>query len=241
MRVTLFITCLVDQFFPNVGVSMVRLLRRYGCEVEFPQSQTCCGQPAFNSGYVREAREVALNQLNAFEGADYVVSPSGSCSGMVHHYYHELFAGDPQLAARADALAAKTYEFSQFLVNVLGVTDVGAVCPHTVTYHPACHGSRILGIKNEPMALLQNVEGVTLLPLAKAEDCCGFGGAFAVKLGDISGAMVNEKVDHIAETGADFLVSGDMGCLMNMGGQMKKRGLKTEPLHLAEFLYRFSS
>jgi len=241
MKVSLFITCLVDQFYPNVGVSMVRLLRRYGCTIDFPASQTCCGQPAFNSGYPKEARAVALGLLNAFEDAEYVVSPSGSCVGMIQHYYHELFANDPALAKRADALAKKTYEFSQFLVNVLGVTDVGAVCPHTVTFHPSCHASRLLGVRSEPMTLLENVQDIRLVPLPYANDCCGFGGTFAVKLSDVSGAMVAEKADHIAETGAEFLVSTDAGCLMNIAGHMKRRGIATQPLHLAELLERFSA
>ena len=240
MKVSLFITCLVDQFYPSVGVSAVRLLRRYGCDVDFPARQTCCGQPAFNSGYVAQARDVARNQLEAFEDADYVVSPSGSCTGMVHHYYHDLFAGDPVLLARAERLVAKTFELSQFLVDVLKVTDVGARCPQTATFHPSCHGSRLLGVREQPLELLRNVKDLTLIPLPKSQDCCGFGGTFAVKMSDISGSMVQEKVDNVASAGVDYLVSTDMGCIMNIAGQMRRRGMKTEPIHLAEFLWRFS-
>ena len=241
MKVSLFITCLVDQFYPSVGVSAARLLRRYGCDVDFPPKQTCCGQPAFNSGYVNDARDVARTQLDAFEDAEFVVSPSGSCTGMVHHYYHELFADDPVLLARAERLVGKTYEVSQFFVDVLKVTDLGARCPHTATFHPSCHGSRLLGVKEQPLTLLRNVRDLTLIPLPQSQDCCGFGGTFAVKMSDISGAMVQEKVDNIVKTDADFLVSTDMGCIMNITGQMKRRGLKTEPIHLAELLWRFSS
>jgi L-lactate dehydrogenase complex protein LldE len=240
VRVSLFITCIVDQLFPNVGVSMVRLLRRYGCDVDFPASQTCCGQPPFNSGYVKEARTIAANHLRAFADSEYIVSPSGSCTGMVHHYYSELFADDPVLAEKAAKLAERSYEFSSFLVNVLGVTDVGAVCPHTVTFHPSCHASRLLGVRDEPMTLLYNVRDIKLVPLPYATDCCGFGGTFSVKMSDVSGAMVSEKVDHVAETGAEYLVGTDMGCLINIGGHMKRRGMSTKVMHLAEFLETFS-
>lgn len=240
-KVSLFITCIVDQVFPNVGVSMMRLLRRYGCEVDFPASQTCCGQPCFNSGYVKEARSIARNHLDAFDGSDYIVSPSGSCTGMVKHYYSELFADDPTLASRASTIAERSYEFSSFLVNVLGVVDAGAACPHRVTFHPSCHGSRLLGVKDEPLTLLEHVQGIELVPLPYAEDCCGFGGTFAVKMSGVSGAMVSEKVDHVVETGADYLVGTDMGCLVNIGGHMKRRGLSTKVMHLAEFLDEFST
>ncbi len=240
MRVSIFITCIVEQLYPQVGVSMVRLLRRFGCDVDFPKSQTCCGQPAFNSGYPKEARTVALNQLKALADCDYVVSPSGSCTGMVKHYYHELFAGDAKLAAAADRLAERTYEFSQFMVNVLNVRDVGAVCPHRVTFHPSCHGSRILGVRDEPLEMLQAVQDIDLVPLPHAQDCCGFGGTFAVKLPDVSGAMVAEKVDNIVSVQPEYLVSTDMGCIMNIAGHMNKRGMSVKPMHLAQFLDQFS-
>ena len=226
----------MDQLYPDVGVSAVRLLQRLGCDVSFPKGQTCCGQPAFNSGYVDSARQVALNNLKTFEKADYVVSPSGSCAGMVHHYYHDLFKDNPRLAADAQSLADRTYELSQSILNDLKVTDVGARFPHTVAYHPSCHGSRLLGVKTEPMQLLKSVRDIEILPIAKSQDCCGFGGTFAVKMADVSGAMVGEKVDCIASTDADYLVGADMGCLMNISGAMRRRGLPTQALHLAQLL-----
>jgi L-lactate dehydrogenase complex protein LldE len=241
MKVSLFVTCLVGQFFPEAGTSTVRLLRRYGCEVDYPSGQTCCGQPAFNSGYVDAARDAARNHYKAFTNADYIVSPSGSCTGMVHHYYAELFAKEPEMLEKINAMAAKTYEFSQFMINVLGVEDVGAEFPHRVTYHPACHGMRLLGIKEEPLRLLSAIKGIELIELPKGEDCCGFGGTFSVKLSDISGAMVTEKSDHVEETGAEYLVSTDMGCLMNINGNLRRRGSKVKILHLAELLYQASS
>jgi L-lactate dehydrogenase complex protein LldE len=236
MKVSLFVTCLVDQLYPDVGMCTARLLQSLGCEVNVPKGQVCCGQPAFNSGYVASARKVALNNLLAFEGADYVVSPSGSCTGMMHHYYHELFADDPALAEATEVLTSKTYELSQFVVNVLGITDVGAQFPHTVTYHPSCHGSRILGVKDEPLALLNAVRDITLKPLEMAQDCCGFGGTFAVKMSDVSGAMVSEKAGHVVDTKAEYLVGTDMGCLMNISGCLKRAGHTTKALHLAQLL-----
>lgn len=233
----MFITCLSDAVYPRVGEAMVRLLARYGVSVSFPAAQTCCGQPAFNSGHWEEARSSARTLLDAFEDSDFVVSPSGSCTGMIHHYFPKLFEQDPSMRAKAEALAAKTYEFTQFLVQVLGVEDVGAVFPHKVTYHPSCHGSRLLGIKAEPMTLLGNVRGMEIVPLPFAEDCCGFGGTFAVKMCDISGAMVSEKTDHVLETDAEVLVGLDMGCLMNIGGHLKFRGKPVRVMHVAELLY----
>jgi L-lactate dehydrogenase complex protein LldE len=229
MNVALFITCVADQLF-------VRLLRRLGCSVSFPEAQACCGQPAFNSGYADDARAAALALLDAFEDAEYVVSPSGSCVGMIHHYYPQLFAGDSVLAERAQRFASKTYELSQFIVGVLGVTDVGAEFQHTVTYHASCHASRLLGAREEPLELLRAVKQLELVPLPRCEDCCGFGGAFSVKLADISSAMVDEKVAHIESTEAPFVVSTDLGCLMNIQGRLDQRGSRTRAVHLAEIL-----
>jgi L-lactate dehydrogenase complex protein LldE len=237
MKVSLFITCLSDAIYPRVGEAMARLLAKYGVAVDFPASQTCCGQPAFNSGYWDEARASAKTLVEAFDDSDFVVSPSGSCTGMIHHYFPKLFENDPTMLAKANALAAKTYEFTQFLVQVLGVEDVGAHFPHKVTYHPSCHGSRLLGIKNEPATLMANVRGMELVPLPFAEDCCGFGGTFAIKMCDISGAMVSEKTDHVLETEAEVLVGLDMGCLMNIGGNLRYRGKPVRVMHLAELLY----
>lgn len=236
MKVSLFITCLSDALYPRVGEAMVRLLARYGVELQFPTVQTCCGQPAFNSGYWKEARDSAQTILDAFEDSDFVISPSGSCTGMIHHY-PKLFENDPVMLERANRLQSKAYEFTQFLVQVLGVTDIGAVFPHKVTYHPSCHGSRILGVKDEPMALIGNVKGLELVPLPFAEDCCGFGGTFAVKMADISGAMVTEKVDHVLETEAEVLVGLDMACLLNIAGNLRYRNEPVRVMHLAELLY----
>ncbi|SEF87774.1 (Fe-S)-binding protein [Paenibacillus sp. UNC499MF] len=236
MKVSLFITCLSDLVYPRVGQAMVRLLARHGIEVHFPEVQTCCGQPAFNSGYWDDARKSARTLLEAFDDSDFVLSPSGSCTGMVRHYYPKLFQDDPDLLAKAEALGEKTYEFTQFLVGVLGVTDLGAVFPRKVTYHPSCHGSRLLGIKDEPASLLEHVRGLELIPLPHAEDCCGFGGTFAVKMSDISGAMVTEKSDHVLETEAEVLVGLDMGCLMNISGSLLHRGKPVKVMHLAELL-----
>ncbi|SFE14298.1 L-lactate dehydrogenase complex protein LldE [Paenibacillus algorifonticola] len=236
MKVSLFITCLSDAMYPRVGEAMVRLLAKCGVRLDFPTVQTCCGQPAFNSGYWKEARESAKTILDAFEDSDFVISPSGSCTGMIHHY-PKLFENDPVMLARANKLQQKSYEFTQFLVQVLGVKDVGAVYPHKVTYHPSCHGSRLLGIKEEPLELMRHVKGMELVPLPFAEDCCGFGGTFAVKMADISGAMVTEKADHVLETEAEVLVGLDLACLMNIAGNLRYRNEPVKVMHLAELLY----
>jgi L-lactate dehydrogenase complex protein LldE len=222
--------------YPRVGEAMVRILARNGVQLDFPKVQTCCGQPAFNSGYWDDARASAKTLLEAFEDSDFVVSPSGSCTGMIHHYYPKLFEDDPVMLDKALRLKEKTYEFSQFLVNVLGVEDVGASFPHKVTYHPSCHGSRLLGIKDEPMKLLKNVKGLEFVPLPDAELCCGFGGTFAVKMSDISGAMVTEKVHNVESTEAEVLVGIDMGCLMNISGHIHAGGKPIRVMHLAELL-----
>lgn len=237
MKVSLFMTCLNDAIYPRVGSAVVGLLERYGIEVDFPKTQTCCGQPAFNSGYWKEARESAKTLLEAFDDSDFVISPSGSCTSMIHHYYPKLFEDDAVLLEKANRLVEKTYEFSQFVVNVLGVENVGAQFPHKVTYHPSCHGTRLLGVKDEPMTLLNNVEGLELLPLPFSEDCCGFGGTFAVKMSDISGAMVQEKAEHVMSTEAEVLVGLDMSCLMNISGSLLYRGDKIRVMHVAELLY----
>ncbi|OPH51923.1 Fe-S oxidoreductase [Paenibacillus ferrarius] len=236
MKVSLFITCLSDAIYPRVGEAMVRLLAKYGIQLEFPNVQTCCGQPAYNSGYWDEARITAKTILKAFEDSDFVISPSGSCTYMIHHYSN-LFQDDPVNMEKALELQRKTYEFTQFLVQVLGVTDLGAVFPHKVTYHPSCHGSRLLGVKDEPLELLKNVQGLQFVPLPFAEDCCGFGGTFAVKMADISGAMVSEKVNHVKETEAEVLVGLDMACLMNIAGNLRFRNEPVKVMHLAELLY----
>lgn len=230
------ITCLSDAFYPNVGEAMTRLLARYGVRLHFPEIQTCCGQPAYNSGYWDEARKAAAIMLEAFEDSDFVISPSGSCTGMIHHY-PKLFEQDPVMLEKAQKLQRKSFEFTQFLVQVLGVRDVGAVFPRKVTYHSSCHGSRLMGIREEPMTLLQQVKGLELIPLPHAEDCCGFGGTFAVKMADLSGAMVTEKGEHVIETEAEVLTGLDMACLMNIAGHLRYRNHHVRVMHVAELLY----
>lgn len=237
MKASIFITCLADSIYPNVGESMARLLDHLGVELDFPEGQTCCGQPAFNSGYRNEAREVAKTLIEAFDKSEYVIGPSGSCVGMIQHYYPMLFEGDPKWEDRAKRLVNKTYELTQFIVNVIGKTNIGAHYEATATYHPSCHATRILGVKNEPMALLKEVQGLKLIDLPFKEDCCGFGGTFAVKMHDVSGAMVAEKAQHVQETGAEVLVGVDMGCLMNIGGRLRYEGAPVKVKHLAELLW----
>jgi L-lactate dehydrogenase complex protein LldE len=237
MRVSLFITCLVDQFWPAVGVGAVEVLRRAGCEVVFDERQTCCGQPAFNTGYRTEARRLARRFIEVFEdgGADYVVSPSGSCTAMAHHF-HELFADDESWRMRAEALAAHTYEFGAFLVGVLGVDDVGASFKGRVTWHDACHGLRDLGVREEPRRLLRKVRGAEFVELPNADACCGFGGTFSVKYPEISVAILDNKIDAIERAGVRAVVSGDASCLMQIGGRLTRNNSSVRTMHLAELL-----
>jgi len=236
MRVSLFVTCLVDQLWPAAAVGAVDVLRRLGCAVEFDQRQTCCGQPAFNTGYRPAARALARRQIEIFESSavDAIVSPSGSCTAMVRHY-DQLF-DDASWRARARAVAERTYELSSFLVNRLGVEDVGASFFGRLTWHDACHGLRDLGIRHEPRRLLRRVTGAELVELPNAEACCGFGGTFAVKYPEISVAMLDEKVDAIERAGVDAVVSGDASCLMQIGGRLSRRGSAVRAMHLAEVL-----
>ena len=235
MRIHLFIPCFVDQLMPDVGVAMVRVLEKLGHTLVYPERQTCCGQPPFNSGFSDEAREVAAHQLTCFEKAEVVVGPSGSCVAMMKVFYPQLFAGTPQEAA-AQALADKTYEFSQFLVDRLGVTDVGATFQGKVTIHDGCHGLRELRIKRQPRELLRHVRGLELVEMGEAETCCGFGGAFAVKMPQLSTAMVEVKARSILATGAQAVVSCDPSCLMQIGGYLKRQGHAIRCLHVAEVL-----
>jgi L-lactate dehydrogenase complex protein LldE len=229
------VTCLGDVFFPDVGLATVRLLRRLGVKVDFPRAQTCCGQPHFNSGYHEDARLIARHTIQAFVGDSLVVTPSGSCAAMVKLEYPKLFQNDLIWHGRAEDLARRTYELSDFIVNKLGLVDVGARFSGKVTYHMACH-LRGLGIQSEPERLLQNVKGIQYLPLERSDECCGFGGSFSVRFPQISGAMVRDKVEFIEKTGADFVVATDAGCLMNIAGCLRRRGSKIKPLHLAEIL-----
>ena len=229
------ITCLGDVLFPDVGVATVKLLRRLGVTVDFPTAQTCCGQPQFNSGFHHEARDLAKHTIQAFVKSPLVVTPSGSCAAMVKLEYPELFHHDPIWHGRAEDLARRTHELSDFLVNVLGKEDVGARFEAKATYHMACH-LRGLGITTEPMRLLQNVKGLDLAPLERHDECCGFGGSFAVRFPEISGAMVNDKAAFIAKTGADVVIATDAGCLMNIGGCLRRRQSAVRIMHLAEVL-----
>jgi len=235
MKIALMVTCLGDALFPGVGVATVRLLRRLGVEVSFPEAQTCCGQPHFNSGYHDDARDLARHTIEAFAGAAKVVTPSGSCAAMVKLEYPELFHHDDVWRRRALDLAARTHELSDFLVNVLGVEDVGARFEGRATYHMACH-LRGLGLLTEPERLLRRVRGLELVPLERADECCGFGGSFSVRFPEISGAMVKDKADFIEKTGVDVVVATDAGCLMNIGGCLRRRGGRVRTLHLAEVL-----
>jgi L-lactate dehydrogenase complex protein LldE len=234
--VGLFVTCLVDMFRPSVGFAAVKLLEDAGCRVAVPELQTCCGQPAYNSGDRADARAVAAQVIAVFEGFDHVVVPSGSCGGMIAHHYPALFDDEPAMRARAEALAARTYELTAFLVDVLGVRHVEAQCAATVTYHDSCSGLRELGIKAQPRALLASVGGLKVAEMANAEVCCGFGGTFCVKYPDISNAMLGDKVRDIVATGADTLLAGDLGCLMNMAGKLQREGLAVRVRHTAEVL-----
>jgi L-lactate dehydrogenase complex protein LldE len=235
MKVSLFITCLIDTFQPNVGKATVELLERFGCEVLFPTSQVCCGQPAYNGGYVAETKQAAKNMIQAFESAEYVVTPSGSCATMFHEYPH-MFKGDVKWEERAKLLTEKTYELTQFIVEVLKVTDVGACLNGNATYHSSCHMTRLLGVKEAPFMLLTNVKGLEIEQLPNSQNCCGFGGTFSVKMMPISEQMVDEKVNSIEQTGADYLIGADCGCLMNIGGRIERLGKSVQVLHIAEVL-----
>lgn len=235
-RVSIFVTCLVDQIFPNVGLSMASVLERLGYEIDFREDQTCCGQPAFNSGFREEARKVALHFLNVFENADYIVLPSGSCTAMCSHHFAELFRDDEAALRCVHALEPKIWEFSRFLLDVAGVEDVGASFDGKVTYHDSCHALRELGIKEGPRRLLRQVRGLELVEMDTAEECCGFGGTFSVKFAELSGAMARTKVESIRRTGASAVVSIDSSCLMQIQGAIRKEGLPVRALHLAEVL-----
>lgn len=235
-RVGLFVTCLVDLMRPSVGFAAVKLLEDAGCTVEVPAGQTCCGQPAFNSGNQPDARALARQTIAAFEGYDYVVAPSGSCAGMLKTHYPELLSGDPAWGRRAKAFAERTHELIAFLVDVRKVTRVAARFEGSVTYHDSCSGLRELGIKAQPRALLGTVDGLTLTELDEAHVCCGFGGTFATKYPEISNAMVERKAQKIAETKAQCLLAGDLGCLLNMRGKLSRLGTPVSARHVAEVL-----
>ena len=235
-RVALFVTCLVDLYRPTVGFAAIRLLEAAGCHVEVPRAQTCCGQPAYNSGDRATAQEIARGIIEAFGGYDYVVVPSGSCGGMLSHHLPGLFDNDPNLRGQAQALADRTHELVSFLVDVMGVDRVAASCPARATYHDACSGLRELGIKQQPRSLLSTVAGLELTEMGDPELCCGFGGTFCVKYPEISARMVSDKTRDITASGADLLLSGDLGCLLNMAGRLSREGSPVAVRHVAEVL-----
>jgi L-lactate dehydrogenase complex protein LldE len=237
MKVALFVTCLVDQLWSSVGVSTVEVLRRVGCEITFDQRQTCCGQPAFNTGYRSEARKLAERFIATFEESDAeaIVSPSGSCTAMVHHF-PELFPEDAEWRRRAHVVADRTYELSSFLIRVLKVEDVGASWSGRLTWHDACHGLRDLNLKSEPRRLIRHVRGAEFVELSNAEACCGFGGTFSVKYPEISLAILDQKIEAIEQAGIQAVVSADASCLMQIGGRLSRKGSDVRVMHLAELL-----
>ena len=237
MRVGLFVTCLVDLMRPRIGFAAIKLLEAAGCDVVVPRTQTCCGQPGYNSGDRAAARMLALKVLDEFEECEYVVAPSGSCAGMIRVHYPDLFQDDPAALARCRKLCERSYELTDFLVSVARLSRVPGVFAGTVTYHDSCSGLRELGVKSQPRALLAGVDGLTVREMSEAETCCGFGGAFAVKFGEISAHIAERKCANIAECGADAVVLGDLGCMLNIEGRLRRRGdLKTKVLHVAEIL-----
>jgi L-lactate dehydrogenase complex protein LldE len=236
VKVSLFVTCVVDQVFPQVGIAMAEVLERLGYDLDFPQVQTCCGQPAFNSGYPEEARTVARHFVDVFRDSEYVVVPSGSCTSMITHHYEEIFEHDPKRLEETHRLASRVWEFSRFLLEVAKVEDVGARYDGIVTYHDSCHALRELRIKNGPRRLLTKVQGLTLREMDAAEECCGFGGTFSVKFPEVSGAMARTKIDSIRKTEAGAVVSIDSSCLMQLQGLIERAGLPIRTLHLAEIL-----
>jgi L-lactate dehydrogenase complex protein LldE len=240
VRASLFATCIVDQFYPEVGESTARVLEKLGVDLDFPSKQTCCGQPAFNSGFWNDAKPLAKRFLEVFEGDRYVVAPSGSCVSMVRVYYEQLLRDDPELRARAQAVSSRVYEFTEFIVDVLGVTDVPAVNASAgrkrVTYHGSCHAKRELGVDSQPRALLASLPGVETVEMPGSEVCCGFGGTFAVKYPEISGAMLNDKIEGIRATNAESVVACDMGCLMHIGGGMDRQDVPVKATHISQLI-----
>jgi len=239
LKVALFITCLTDQYYPKVGVAVVKILEKLGCEVVFPGDQTCCGQPFYNNGFHDDARDLAKRFIKIFEPFDYIVSPSGSCCAMVREQFHELFHKDPEWEKPSDAVRHKTYEFIEFLDKILKVdaASLGLKLPEagSFTYHYTCH-QRGLGMKEESVNLLKQIEGVNFVPLEKTDQCCGFGGTFAIKYPAISGAIVEDKVQCIEKTGAATTICNDAGCTMNIAGMCNRAGVKTNVRHLAEVI-----
>jgi len=236
IKASLFVTCIIDQLYPQAGVSAVNVLRRLGVEVDFPMDQTCCGQPLYNAGFAKQSRKLAKRVLESFKESEYVVVPSGSCAAMMKVFFPDLFRDDPTLSNQAEALAGKVYEFSQFLNDVVGVDQAVGSQAGTVTYHPSCHLLREMDVKDQPLAVLGRVQGLRVEELPNAETCCGFGGSFAIKFPHISEGMLGDKISNIEATGAESVVSCDMGCLMNIEGALTRKGASIKVRHLAEIL-----
>ena len=234
MKVALFIPCYIDQLFPEVGVATVKILRRFDVKIDYPLEQTCCGQPAFNTGYWLEAKTLAEKFLKIFSNYDYIVSPSGSCTSMVRIFYPEILKNK-----NIEEITAKFFELTEFLTKVLQIDSTGAEFNHSVAYHDSCHALRELGIKESPRTLLKNVKKIKLLEIEESDRCCGFGGTFAVKFPEISTEMAKSKVDNIIKTGAEFVTSTDSSCLMHIGGYMSKNGVKVKTIHIAQILANF--
>ncbi|MER2155531.1 MAG: (Fe-S)-binding protein [Solibacillus sp.] len=235
MNVSLFATCLVDMVQSNIGKNTVELLERLGCTVSFPKGQTCCGQPAYNSGYVKASKETMKNTIQVFEDAEVIVCPSGSCAYMLKEYAH-IFKDEPLWQEKAQRIADKTYELTQFIVDVLKIEDVGAKLNGTATYHPSCHMTRLLKVQQAPLTLLQNVDGLELLEMPLKENCCGFGGTFSIKMGPISEQMVDEKIASAEQIAVHYLIGADAGCLMNIGGRIDRKNIEIKTMHIAEIL-----
>lgn len=236
MLIDVFIPCFIDQFYPETAKNFVSILEKTGCDVKYNPEQTCCGQPAFNSGYWKEAKTVATKFLNDFEGADIIVAPSASCTGFVRNYYHKLFEEDQDLLERSHEIRKRVFEFSDFMVNHLKVTDLSIEFNHKVTFHDSCAGLREYGIKEEPRKLLEAVKGLELIEMDKLDSCCGFGGSFAAKFHNISSAMTEQKVEHALKTGAEYIISTEASCLMNMDAYIKKQKLPIKTIHLVDLL-----
>lgn len=235
--VTLFSTCMVDMIYPNTGIAAVKILDHLGIDVVYPQNQTCCGQPAFNAGFWNDARQVARNFINVFQDADLIVTPSGSCASMVRHYYPELFKDEPDMLEKANWVASITWEFSEYLVDGLGVTDLGGKLePTTVAFHDACHGLRLMHLGAQARTLVENIDGVTIAEMGGSDECCGFGGLFAVKMPEISNAMLQRKMGNINTVEADVIITGDCGCQAQMNGGLSRNGSGKRVVHIADLL-----
>ena len=241
VRASLFVTCIIDQLYPDVGESIVNLMHRFGVDLDFPPAQTCCGQPAFNAGFWNDAKPLARKTIAQFQSDRYVVVPSGSCASMMRVFYAELFHDEPQMQTRISGLASRTFELSEFIVDILGITDLAEYAQpdapaQKITYHEGCHLRRELGALTQPRTLLNSLPGVELVEMEQSEVCCGFGGAFAVKYPEISGAMLSDKLKYAAETGADAITACDSSCLMHIGGGIQKQSIPMQPMHLAQLL-----